>query len=367
MLLIDSFSDFGGAERLVGHIAHGLDRSRFEPVVCATRAADPASAAAAAAAGVRVVELGRERTLSPAAWARLWRELRDGVDVLHAHKFGSNVWGSLLGRAARVPVVIAHEHTWSFEGAPMRKLVDGRLIAPLVDAFVAVSRDDARRMTELEGIDPELIRVVPNGIPAQPAPMGHDVRAELAIDPDAPLLGSVSVLRRQKAIDVLLRAAAQLREHEPRLHVLVVGDGPERARLEALAAELGLGASVTFAGRRDDVADVFAALDVLVAPSDFEGSPLALIEAMAAGKAIVATRVGGVPDLIEDGVHGLLVPPRRPDAVADAVRRLLDDPSTRERLGRQAAERQRSELTIEATVSRLEQLYETLFLGTGRH
>ena len=362
LLLIDSFSDFGGAERLVGHIARGLDPERFEPIVCATRTADPGAAAAARAAGVRVVVLGRRRTLSVRPWLRLWRELRNGVDVLHAHKFGSNLWGSVVGRAARVPVVVAHEHTWSFEGAPVRKFLDRRVIAALVDAFLAVSHEDARRMAEIERIPPSLVQVVPNGIPEPASPTGHDVRGELGVKLDVPLIGSICVLRPQKAVHTFLEAVAILRRTTP-LQALVVGDGPERGRLEALAADLGIAEATIFTGRRDDVPDVLAALDVVVSSSVFEGSPLALIEAMAAGKAIVATRVGGVPDLIEDGQHGLLVEPSDPASLATAIESLLADPDLRRELGARAARRQRAEFTLEVTIERLQELYETLFAG----
>jgi glycosyltransferase involved in cell wall biosynthesis len=268
----------------------------------------------------------------------------------------------VLGRAARVPVVIAHEHTWSFVGAPARKLLDRRLIAPLVDAFVAVSHEDARRMAEIEKIPPSLIEVVPNGIPEPVAPSGHDVRAELGIDADTPLIGSICVLRPQKAVQTFLEAVAILRRTVP-VRALVVGDGPERGRLEQLAAELGIGDATTFTGRRDDVPDVLAALDVVVSSSVFEGSPLALIEAMAAGKAIVATRVGGVPDLIEDGRHGRLVEPGDPARLAAAIEPLLADPGLRRELGERAARRQRAEFTLEATIVRLQELYETLLAG----
>src|SRR3954447_26630521 len=161
MLLVDSFAELGGAERLVGHIATRLDPERFEVTVCATRLADEASLRAAQLAGVRVLELERRRRLSVSAWLRLYRALKQ-IDVLHAHKFGSNVWGVLVGRAARVPVVIAHEHTWSFEGRPERKFLDRELIARGTDAFIAVSREDRRKMIEIERIDPQDVRFIPN-------------------------------------------------------------------------------------------------------------------------------------------------------------------------------------------------------------
>ncbi len=147
----------------------------------------------------------------------------------------------------------------------------------------------------------------------------------------------------------------------PDLRVLVAGDGPEHARLAALATSLGLDGTVDFLGRRTDVPDVLSALDVSVSSSDFEGTPLALMESMDAGVPVVATRVGGSPDLIEDGVQGLLVPPRDPEALAAAIAGLLADPDLAREMGRRGRERRRSEFDIDVAAERFGELYERLY------
>jgi glycosyltransferase involved in cell wall biosynthesis len=367
LLLIDSVSLFGGAERLVVETAIRIDPERFEVILCGTRAVAPDAAALVRSAGVRVLSLGRRRTFSPRAWAQLWRLLRrERVDVLHAHKFGSNVWGALVGKAARVPVIVAHEHSWAFEGEPLRRFLDRHVVGRLADAVVAVSKRDERRMIDDEGMPPRVVRLIPNGIPT----LGEahaDVRAELGIDRGLPVVGTVTVLRPEKALDVLLEATARLRVREPRVRLLVAGDGPSRPALEALAQRLALGEAVDFLGERRDVPDVLRALDVTVICSDFEGSPLALLEYMAAGKAIVATSVGGIPGIIEDDVHGLLVPPQDAEALAHAIARLLGDEGLRARLGAAASQRQRREFDVDAVVAATEALYdELLSRETGR-
>jgi glycosyltransferase involved in cell wall biosynthesis len=282
------------------------------------------------------------------------------VDVLHTHKFGSNLWGTIIGRLARVPVIVAHEHTWSYEGQPLRRLADRAVIARGSSAFVAVSREDQRRMIEVEHVRPQDTIFIPNGIPAPPAASGHDVRAELGIAPDAPVIGTVSVLRPQKALDVLLRATKILVEEFPGLRVLIAGEGDRRLALEELAGELGLEDTVLFLGVRTDVPDVLAALDVAVSSSDFEGSPLSVMEYMEAARPVVATRVGGIPDLIDDGEQGLVVEPQDPAAFAAAVAQLLRDPERARRMGERARERRRTEFDIDVMVRRLEALYEEL-------
>ncbi|MDQ3936432.1 MAG: glycosyltransferase [Actinomycetota bacterium] len=364
--LVDHLGSSGGGERLAMEISKRLDRERFEPIHCASRwhpdgDYGPANAAAAEelrAAGVRLIGLGRSSTLAVWSWAPLLRLLRrERVDVLHSHKFGSNVWGVLLARAVRVPAVVAHEHTWSYEGQPLRKFLDRELIARLSGAFVAVSHEDRRRMIEVEGIDPSDVVFVPNGIDALREGDGARVRAELGIEPGDPVIGAVAVLRPQKALDVLVRAAGELVRDHPRLRVLVAGEGPERAALEALIGELGLGATVTLLGLRSDVPDVLAALDVAVVSSSFEGTPLAVLEYMDAGLPVVASRVGGIPDLIEHERHGLLVEPGDPAALAAAVGGLLRETERARELGRAGRERRRAEFSIDNTVRTLERMY----------
>lgn len=365
--LIDILAGTGGAERIAAEIATRLDPERFERTICAARRVSGPPAGQAREAGVRIICLERGSKASLRPWWTLVSLLRrEQVDILHAHKFGSNVWGTTLGRLAAVPVVIAHEHTWSYEGQPLRRLLDRHLVARWADAFVAVSREDRRRMIEVEGIPPDATRFIPNGIPPLAEPSGHDVRAELGIPADAPVIGTLGVLRRQKALDVLVRAAGVLAPQFPGLRVLIGGSGPDRERLEAQVRAAGLEETVLLLGLRHDVPDVLAALDVAVSSSDFEGSPLAVMEYMAAGKAIVATAVGGVPDLVVDGRSGLLVPRRDAQALAAAVAELLRDPARRAAFGATARDHQRREFDIDVTVARVAALYEELVAARSR-
>jgi len=174
------------------------------------------------------------------------------------------------------------------------------------------------------------------------------------------------VLRPQKGLDVLVQAAAEAARELPALRVAIAGEGPERGRLEALAAELGVEDRVALLGQRSDVPDLLEAFDVAVSSSWFEGSPLAMMEYMDAGLPVVATRVGGVPDLIEDGVHGVLVEPGDPSALAAGIVELVRDRGRAEEMGARARERRRTEFDLDGTVRRLERLYEDLAAARGR-
>jgi glycosyltransferase involved in cell wall biosynthesis len=313
-------------------------------------------------AGVRVLSLNRRGKLDLRAWAPLLRLLRrEPVDVLHSHMFGSNVSGTLLGRLTGVPVVVAHEHSWAYEGRPVRRFLDRELVGRGASVFLAVSREDRRRMIEVEGVERDVVRFLPIGIPPLPEPSGRDVRGALGLQGATPVVGTVCELRAEKALEVLVEAALLLRERIPGVRVLVVGDGPDRKRIETLVRERAAEGAVTLLGLRLDVPDLLAAFDVCVCCSDREGSPLAVMEYMAAGKPVVGTRVGGLPDLVVDGANGLLVPPRNPSALADAVASLLVDPAERRRMGEEGRRRQRREFDLDNTVRRIEELYETLF------
>jgi glycosyltransferase involved in cell wall biosynthesis len=374
LTLVDHIGVSGGAERLALDIATRLEPSRFRSTLCASRFVStptPTEQERQALermreAGTDFLPLGRSRRGEVLPWRHLAAYIRrEHVDVLHAHMFGSNLWGTVIGRLANVPVVVAHEHTWSFEGEPLRRLLDRELIGRWSDAFIAVSRADRRKMIEIERIPAERVRFLANGIDPEAPTSGRDLRAELGLGP-GPLIGAVGSLRAQKAYDILIRAAADLRKDHPDLHVLIAGDGPEKPRLEALVSELGLSEVIVMPGRRLDVPDLLAALDLAVCASHFEGSPLAVMEYMEAGLPIVATRVGGVPDLIEDGVHGLLVEPGDPAALAVAIQDLLNDHARASTFGARAHERRRREFDLDVMVHNIETLYDELLVASVR-
>jgi glycosyltransferase involved in cell wall biosynthesis len=202
---------------------------------------------------------------------------------------------------------------------------------------------------------------VPNGIPDQPPGDGARVRRELGLAPSDGVVGTVCGLRQEKELQTALRALGRLAHRRPNLRFVVVGDGPERRSLERLADELGV--PTLFLGHRpnEEMPDLLAAMDVLVCSSRFEGMPLALLEWMAAGKAIVASRVGGIPSIVNHDQEAVLVPPRDHLAFAEEIARLLDDPSERRRLGDAAQHRQRAEFRFEQTLGLLEELYAQLY------
>jgi len=247
LFLIDRAVDHGGAERFAVGLAGALAAKRYELWFCSTREIEPAVADALDRAGVRRLELGRRSKWDAHRFAGLAAVLRrERIDVLHAHMFGSNVWGTIIGRACRVPVVIAHEQTWSYRGEPLRAWLDGHLVGRFATRFVAVSSLDAERMVSVEGVPPEKVVMIPNAYVPRPGALERDLRAELGLDAATPLIGAVSVLRPQKALTVLLEAFSLVLEERPDAHLALAGDGPCRHELRVRARELELDGRVHF-------------------------------------------------------------------------------------------------------------------------
>ena len=190
-----------GAETVATRIALGLDPNRFESIICSTRPSAPDHVAAAQAAGLEVLELNRRSRLDLWRWRPLVRMLRSGrVDVVHTHKFGSNIWGALLTPRTRLPVLLAHEHSWSYEGT-LQRLVDRELIARRAERIVAVSPTDRMRMIELERIPANKIVFIPNGIPDRPPVQRRAARKRLGLAPSDAVVGTVCSLRPEKELE----------------------------------------------------------------------------------------------------------------------------------------------------------------------
>jgi glycosyltransferase involved in cell wall biosynthesis len=292
------------------------------------------------------------------ALARLLR--RERPDVFHAHMSSPVAckWGLAAAVLARVPAVLGTVQVGGYEPPDRSARRQLRALARGVDRYLAVSRDIARELVERLGWPEEKIEVVYNAVDVGrvevSAPPG--LREQLGGGETRPLVLTPARLDAQKGHDVLFEAIARV----PDAVFVLAGEGPERERLEALAARLGIAGRVRFLGRRDDVPQLLAACDVFALPSLYEGSSLAVLEAMAAGAPIVSSAIGGTDELIDDGRSGLLVAPGDPEALAQALRRVLGDPELRESLAAAARERVQAGLTREQMAARVGDVYRAL-------
>ena len=349
--------NLGGAERALARAVAGLSRDRYNPlVVCLF---DPGIVAdQIRASGVQVIDLRAKGKWDLSVAWRLYRLLRrERPTILHTWMFHANVPGRLLGRLAGVPIIISSERTMGQESRWRYRL--NRITAPLTDRVVCVSQQVADFVVQEVGIPQCKVVVIPNGIDLRNfkyLPAKRQARAALGLPYELALIGTVARLNPVKRLDVLLQALASVNG----VCAVIIGDGPERARLEALRKQLGLVERVRFVGQQSNVPEWLAAMDLFVLPSDWEGMSNALLEAMAVGLPVVATAVGGTPEVVVDGVTGLLVPPRDPEALAEAIIALLQDRERAEAMGRTGQERVERYFTVERMVQKTEALYEEL-------
>ncbi len=322
---VDSEREFSGGEVQVFVLLHGL-RAHGVPVVLV---APPGSEASrrARAQGFDVVEIALRNSCDLVSVWKLRRLLRT-ASLVHLHT-GRAAWlGALAARWAHCPVVI----TRRMDRRVRRGLRTNFIYRDTARAVVAIS--PAVRQCLLDGGVPgeriEHIWEAVDAMRVQPQAGRDATRDALGIGGDTLLVLTLAQLMHRKGLDVLLRAAAKLRD--ARLCFAIAGDGPERDALHALARELGLGDRVRFLGRREDGADLLAACDLFVLPSRAEGLGVAALEAMGAGRAVIASKVGGLADLVVDGECGLHVPADDVDALAGAIARLRDDAALRARL-----------------------------------
>jgi glycosyltransferase involved in cell wall biosynthesis len=284
--------------------------------------------------------------------------------VFHAHLSWPFAAKYALAAAilARVPAVVMTVQLIPDSRTRRTTAVQGRLIAARVGRCIAVSQDIAKRLTDSLHWRADKIEVIHNAVQTERfgRPADPTLRASLG-GGDSAIVLTVARLDSQKGHDVLLRAVAET----PSVRLVLAGQGPERERLETLVSRLGLSARVLFLGRRTDVAELLAASDVFVLPSLFEGSSLAVLEAMAAMKPVVATAIGGTDELIVDGESGRLVPPADPGALAAALRQVIADRPLRTRLGQNARDRVEQHFSAAGMAKRVAQVYESLLRARG--
>ncbi|MDP6666525.1 MAG: glycosyltransferase [Dehalococcoidia bacterium] len=352
----------------VGGAQHGLllglprfDPDRYEHVVCSLM--DRMQMANQfQQAGIEVHSLGLRRKTDLAVALRLRTLLKQlQPDILHTYLLHSNVVGRIVGRLVGTPAIVGSERTIG-QARRWGRLAT-RLTNPLTDAVEVNSETGARAIERDLGVPSEKIEVVRSGIDLDAfggSARRVDTRSALGIADGRHLVLYVGRLRPVKGIEYGIRAFASATAKHENMHLAMAGEGEQLGYLQDLATKLELGEKVTFLGVRNDLPDLFAAADSVLMPSLNEGFPRTAIEAMAAGKPVIATAVGGTPEAIVDGKTGILVPPKDIEAMVGALVELAGDPELQTRLGAAGRERAMQNYSVENYVARLDGLYRQL-------
>jgi glycosyltransferase involved in cell wall biosynthesis len=361
----------GGAEWQLLELLRRLDRSRFRPVLASVQfssyreleigAGDAAIRAAYDALDVphyRITGHGRNSTRNARELMRIIR--REHIEVVHTNLYAGETWGRLAALLTRRPIV-THKRGIPFKSArPQNVLVDW-LLNLLSRRVIVVNETIERRLRQLQWLPPDRCSVVYPGIdPSLWQRAGEAetaaLRRELGLE-GKQVVTAVGRLRPIKGLAYLVQAMPEIVSSCPDARLLLVGHGVQEEELRRTVARFGVGGEVRFLGSRSDVRQLLSLSDVAVLPSISEASPVALMEAAFVGVPVVATWVGGVPEIVRDGVTGTLVPPRSPRALASAVVGLLREPDTRTRMSEAAIEWAHYAFDIDRTVRQIEAEY----------
>lgn len=357
--------DPGGTERLVLDLAQRLHDEIPTAICCLDRPG--AWAAEAEARGIAVTALQRREGFQPMLGGAIAKAARrHRATILHAHHYSPFVYSCLARLWSPSLQVVFTEHGRLSDAPPsVRRRLANRVLAKVPRAVIAVSEDMKHHIVR-EGFAPNAVGVIYNGIDVGPCPSAatrQQIREELGVADGTLVIGTIARLDPVKDLRILVRATADVANEWP-VCTIVIGDGPERRNLEAQASSLEMQRAIRFLGYRDDARDWLAGCDVYVNSSISEGVSLTILEAMAARLAIVATRVGGTPEVVDE-TCGRLIPSRDSGRLAAALLELARAPGTRADLGRAARERVETRFTLERMVRQYRDVYSGVHRGSA--
>lgn len=358
----------GGPEKTILLGTAQTQRNRVDVTVCYIRDTRDGVFAIdewARSVGVPYVEVPERRSFDLRVWSALRSLVRTRrIDIVHAHEYKTDLLALLLARAERV-IPLATAHGWTGHSWRERRIyypLDKRVLArfPRLIAVSGTIREELIRA----GAPSSAVTTVLNGIDAdrfrRDPPAAAGLRVALGIAPETIVIGAVGRLEPQKRFDLLIEAAASLRDASPHLHTLIVGDGSLKSALEAQIAAAGLRSDVTLLGHRTDVAALHSLFDLFVQSSDYEGTPNAVLEAMALQTPIVATDAGGTRDIARPDVDALIVPTGDVDGLRNTITRALSDRAGMASRARSARQRVETDLSFARRVRHIERIYEEL-------
>jgi glycosyltransferase involved in cell wall biosynthesis len=340
----------GGQENIIALLARGMDRDKYSSQVwCLSAGGEVAEELLRDGLGVRVLGLGGYyNPLNILRLALLLR--RERFDILHAHGYFASTFGRLAGVLAGVPCMITHVHS-IFHGLNRRNIAIDRLLNRFTRKIIFIARS-AQDSFEREGYRfRDKAAVLYNGVPAA-IPQGAGPSGEKCV------IVNVASLYAHKGQVFLLRAMKEALPRFPQAELWIVGDGPLRSTLEEESRKLGIGEKIVFLGKRTDVRALLSQARIFVLPSTREGVPLSILEAMAAGLPVVASKVGGIPEVVDEGKTGFLCPPGDPAALTAALVTLLEDPVRSRQMGRAGQQVFERKFDVRLMLERLDGLYQ---------
>lgn len=349
---------------MVFNLISGLDKSRFTPLLGCLDGVGVLGKQLEGA-HVAVKHLSRQPGLDMGLFGRIVRLIRqEKIHLVHAHQYTAFFYASLAALSTGFRKILFTEHGRIYPDfvRPKRVAVN-KLVIPLIPPVVAVSRSVSESLRRYEKIHPKRIKIVVNGIDPEKfrnKGSGKALREVLGIPRRDSIVAIIARLCDYKNHENLIRALSIAHRENPCITLLIVGDGPIREELETLTRCLDLGNKVIFTGVRQDIPDILHTADIAALCSYYEGTSITLLEAMAAGKPVIASRIAGNPDVVEDGKTGILVSPDDPEEIARAIIRLVNSPSLRDEMGNAGYQRCLKHYTLRRMVQEYETLYDQI-------
>jgi len=355
-------SKIGGVQQQLLSLLKAYSRERFNPIFCCLGPKEEIGKEIEETK-IEFIPLNKLRynRFSLGIVLELYRLMKKKqIHVVRTHRYRSNLYGRLAAFLAGVPVIIASVHdNYRTDKRPKRRIMN-RILSKITDKIVAVSEDVKEDIIRYDSINPSKIDVIPNGIDVErfnPEKNTTDIRKEFSLEEDDIVIGFIGRIVPAKGLKYLLNALPYLKKEFKSIKLLIVGEGSLVEELKERAKKNNIFDNILFTGRRRDIPEILASINIFVMPSIAEGLPNALLEAMAMGKPIVTTEVGGIPEIVKNGFNGLLVPPRDTLSLSKAIKELISNDRLAAKLGQAARDLVHDNLSIKAIAQKWQSLY----------
>ena len=366
LFLLDSLSPVGGAERVAVKIAISLKNSgNYLPIFCSTRSGGSLEEVLKTN-NIDYLLLRRRRIFDVHKFKPLINIIRErNIKIIHSHNLGSNLWGGVIGTIANVPIIIAHKHGQDY--GTWKSLVVDKIVSKLSQKIIFVSNYEREAFIQGIGAASEKCLTIYNGISIDninPRPK-NDIRYKYGVKNGDLVVGVIARFAPEKDHETFLLAAREVLKLHSDVTFLLIGEGKTRPRIEKLSYELGINDRTIFTGFVENIADVLPIMDIGCLTSTREGMGIALLEYMAFLKPIVSTNVGGIPEVVQDGVNGFLVGPGDYRSMADKIITLVDDSELREQMGTEGFSILKHKFTDSIMTNSIERLYDRTLEAAG--
>jgi glycosyltransferase involved in cell wall biosynthesis len=351
----------GGLERVLTTIVLNLNKEKYNVSVwCLREGGFFADRLVKEGIEVKILYLSSSR--NPVSIYKLYKLFKiHKFDIIHTHAYSAGTIGRVSAFLAGIPVIISHNHNVYDYYNKYYHLAE-RLLSHITDGIICVSEEVKKFTNETQGINPERLLTIYNGID-NVCPVTEkdtaDLRKELGVPMNYSVIGTIAQFSEKKGLAYLIKSAFILLEHRKNVNFLLVGDGAIKEDLKNLCSHLKIERNIIFAGERSDIPEILSLIDIFVLPSIREGLPLAILEAMNCGKPIIATNVGGISEIVRNGINGIVVPPKDPEALYSAMVDLLDDKEKQKTMGFNGKRICKERFSSKTMVGRIEELYDT--------